>query len=163
MSGHTLTWPAGELRGRRGECDALDALIEAVRGGESRALVLRGESGIGKTALLEYALGSAGDLRIARAGCVESEMELAFATLHQLCATMLDRLEQLPGPQRTALATVFGLDHGPPPDRFLVGLSVLGLLSETGEERPVLWVVDDAQWLDRASAQALGFVARRLL
>ena len=126
-------------------------------------LVVRGEAGIGKTALLEYAIESASDLRIVRAVGVESEMELAFAGLHQLCAPMLDRFERLPGPQRDALATTFGLNLGAVPHRFLVGLAVLSLLSEVAEEQPLLCVVDDGQWLDEASAQVLGFVARRLL
>ena len=131
--------------------------------GAAAALVLAGEAGVGKTALLEYAIASASDLRVLRAVGVESEMELAFAALHQLCAPLLDRLERLPVPQRDALQTTFGLRAGPVPDRFFVGLAVLGLLSEVAEERPLLCVVDDAQWLDRASAQALAFVARRLL
>jgi DNA-binding CsgD family transcriptional regulator/tetratricopeptide (TPR) repeat protein len=125
--------------------------------------VLRGEPGVGKTALLEYVIESASDLRVGRAVGVESEMELAFAALHQLCAPMLDRLERLPGPQRDALGTAFGLSAGDAPDRFLVGLAALTLLAEVAEERPLVCLVDDAQWLDRASAQALAFVARRLL
>jgi DNA-binding CsgD family transcriptional regulator len=151
------------LRGRCRECEVLDRLLEALRGGQSGALVLRGESGIGKTELLEYALDSASDLRVLRAVGVESEMELTFAALHQLCAPLLDRLPRLPDPQREALGAAFGLSSGGVPDRFLVGLAVLGLLSDVAEERPVLCVVDDAQWLDRTSAQALAFVARRLL
>jgi DNA-binding CsgD family transcriptional regulator len=151
------------LRGRRGECAVLDELLEAARRGRSGALVVRGEPGVGKTALLKYAIDAASDLRVLRAVGVESEMELAFAALHQLCAPMLDRLDRLPGPQRDALATTFGLSAGPVPDRFWVGLAVLGLLSEVAEERPLLCVVDDAQWLDHASAQGLAFVARRLL
>jgi DNA-binding CsgD family transcriptional regulator len=151
------------LRGRRDESAVLDELLEAARHGRSGALVVRGEPGVGKTALLEYAIDAASDLRVVRAVGVESEMELAFAAVHHLCAPMLDRLDRLPGPQRDALATTFGLSAGPVPDRFLVGLAVLGLLSEVAEERPLLCVVDDAQWLDRASAQALAFVARRLL
>jgi DNA-binding CsgD family transcriptional regulator len=141
----------------------LDQLLEAVRAGRSGALVVRGEPGVGKTALLESAIESASDLRVARAVAVESEMELAHAALHQLCGPMLDRLERLPAPQRDALGTVFGLSAGDAPDRFLVGLAALGLLSEVAEEQPLLCVVDDAHWLDRASAQALAFVARRLL
>jgi DNA-binding CsgD family transcriptional regulator len=125
--------------------------------------VLRGEAGIGKTALLEYAIESAADLRVLRAVGCESEMELAFAALHPLCAPLLDRLDRLPGPQRDALQTTFGLSAGPVPDRFFVGLAVLALLSDVAEERPILCVVDDAQWLDKASAQTLAFVARRLL
>ena len=127
------------------------------------SLVLRGEAGVGKTALLEYLLERASGCRIARAAGVESEMELAFAGLHQLCAPMLDRLERLPGPQGDALGTAFGLREGDAPDRFLVGLAVLSLLSEVAEEQPLVCVVDDAQWLDQASAQVLAFVARRLL
>jgi DNA-binding CsgD family transcriptional regulator len=125
--------------------------------------VVRGEPGVGKTALLEYAINAASDLRVVRAVGVESEMELAFAALHQVCAAMLDRLDRLPVPQRDALAITFGFSAGPVPDRFLVGLAALGLLAEVAEERPLLCVVDDAQWLDHASAQALSFVARRLL
>ena len=151
------------LRGRRSECEVLDGLLEVVRGGRSGALVVRGEAGVGKTALLEYAIESASDLRVVRAVGVESEMELAFAALHQLCAPMLDRIDRLPGPQHDALGIAFGLRAGAVPDRFFVGLAVLSLLSEVAEERPLVCVVDDAQWLDRASAQTLGFVARRLL
>ena len=151
------------LLGRRNECAVLDGLLEAVRSGRSDALVVRGEAGAGKTALLDYAIESASDLSVFRAVGVESEMELAFGALHQLCAPLLDRLERLPRPQRDALATTFGLSAGAVPDRFLVGLAVLTLLSEVAEERPVLCVIDDAQWLDRASALALSFVARRLL
>ena len=141
----------------------MERLLDDVRAGRSGALVIRGEPGVGKTALLQFALESGSDLRVARAVGVESEMELAYAALHQLCAPMLDRLEGLPAPQRDALRTVFGLTAGGAPDRFLVGLAALGLLSEVAEEQPLLCVVDDAQWLDRASAQALAFVARRLL
>jgi tetratricopeptide (TPR) repeat protein len=151
------------LRGRRQQCGVLDGLLADVRAGRSRVLVVRGEPGIGKTALLDYAIQSASGFRVARAAGVESEMELAFAALHQLCAPMLDRLERLPGPQHDAGGVAFGLSAGNAPDRFLVGLAVLSLLSEVGEERPLLCLVDDAQWLDRASAQALAFVARRLL
>jgi DNA-binding CsgD family transcriptional regulator len=152
-----------ELRGRRSECESLDRLVEDVRGGQSRVLVLRGEAGVGKTALLEYLVANASGCRIARAAGVESEMELAFAGVHQLCAPVLSHLAHLPGPQRDALGTAFGLRAGAATDRFLVGLAVLSLLSEVAEERPLVCVVDDAQWLDRASAQVLGFVARRLL
>ena len=150
------------LRGRKSECAALDGMIAAVRGGESRALVVRGDAGVGKTALLEYAVESASGLRVLRAVGVESEMELPFAALHQLCAPVLDHLERLPAPQREALRIVFGLSAGPPPDRFLVALAVLTLVAEVAGERPLLCVVDDAQWLDQASAGTLGFVARRL-
>ena len=151
------------LRGRRDECAVLDRLLDGPRAGRSGALVLGGEAGVGKTALLDYAIASAPDLRVLRATGVESEMELAFAALHQLCAPLLDRLDRLPGPQRDALQTTFGLHAGMVPDRLFVGLAVLSLLSEVAEGRPVLCVVDDAQWLDRASAQTLAFVARRLV
>src|SRR3954468_19993927 len=149
--------------GRRSESDTLDRLLEAVRAGESRALVIRGEPGVGKTALLEYVAEHATACRVARAAGVQAEMELAFAGLHQLCAPMLDRLDRLPGPQRDALGTAFGLTTGHAPDRFLVGLAVLSLLAEVAAERPLVCLIDDAQWLDRASSQALAFVARRLL
>src|SRR5215475_15213939 len=153
---------AVELQGRRRECAVLDRLIEAVRAGESRALVVRGEPGVGKTALLDYMAGNATGCSVVRAVGVQSEMELAFAALHQLCAPMLDRLERLPGPQREALRTAFGMSAGPAPDRFVVGLAVLGLLSEVAAARPLVCLVDDQQWLDHASAQVLAFVARRL-
>ena len=153
---------SGALRGRRSECAVLDGLLEGVRAGHSEVLVVRGEAGVGKTALLDYAVAPALDLRVVRVVGVESEMELAFAALHQLCAPVLDHVGGLPGPQRAALRAAFGLEDGPAPDRFLVGLAVLGLLSEMAGERPLVCVVDDAQWLDRASAQALAFVARRL-
>jgi DNA-binding CsgD family transcriptional regulator len=151
------------LLGRADECALLDQLLADVRRGESRSLVLRGEAGIGKTALLEHLVASASGVTVARAVGVESEMELAYASLHQLCAPLLDRLERLPEPQRDALRVVFGVCAGPAPDRFLVGLAVLSLLSEAAEGRPLLCVVDDAQWLDRTSALTLAFVARRLL
>src|SRR5215469_14121731 len=151
-----------QLLGRRGECEVLDRLVGAVRAGESRALVVCGEPGAGKTALLEYLAGRASGCQVAAAAGIESEMELAFAGVHQLCAPMLDRLGRVPGPQREALRTVFGMSGGPAPDRFVVGLAVLGLLSEEAAERPLVCLVDDTQWLDRASAQVLGFVARRL-
>ena len=124
--------------------------------------MVRGEPGVGKSALLEYLAGQASGCRVARAAGVESEMELAFAGLHQLLAPVLDHLEGLPVPQREALRTAFGLSAGPVPDRFLVGLAVLGLVSEVAADRPLVCVVDDEQWLDRASVQALGFAARRL-
>jgi DNA-binding CsgD family transcriptional regulator len=153
---------SGDLIDRRGECDVLDGLIEAVRRGESRTLVVRGEPGVGKTALLDYLVAHASGCSVAHAAGVQSEMELAFAGLHQLCAPALDRIERLPAPQRDALRTAFGLSPGPAPDRFVVGLAVLGLLSDAAEEQPLVCVVDDEQWLDRASAQVLAFVARRL-
>jgi DNA-binding CsgD family transcriptional regulator len=154
--------PAGVLHDRRSERDALGRLLETVRGGQSRVLVVSGEAGVGKTALLESAIESASGFRVARAVGVESEMELAFAALQQLCAPMLDRLDRLPAPQRDALAVAFGLSAGNPPDRFLVGLAVLSLLAEVAGEQPLLCIVDDTQWLDRVSVQALVFVARRL-
>ena len=151
------------LLNRHAERAALGRLLDAARAGHSGVLVVRGVPGIGKTALLEDAIESASGFRVARTVGVESEMELAFAALHLLCAPMLDRVDRLPGPQRDALAVAFGLTAGPVPDRFLVGLAALSLLSEVAAERPLLCVVDDAQWLDLVSAQVLGFVARRLL
>jgi predicted ATPase len=151
------------LFGRRDEREALDRLLADVRGSRSGSIVVHGEAGIGKTALLDYALRSASGCRIARATGVESEMELAFGGLHQLCAPFLDRADRLPEPQRDALGTVFGLNTASPPDRFLVGLAVLSLLADVAEERPLVCLVDDAQWLDQVSAQILAFVARRLL
>jgi DNA-binding CsgD family transcriptional regulator len=158
-----LRGSAGQLRGRRRECDLLDRLLDAVHAGESRALGVRGEPGVGKTALLEYLAENASGCRVARVVGVQSEMELAFAGVHQLCGPMLDRLERLPGPQGEGLRTTFGLSSGSAPDRFLVGLAVLSLLAEVAEEHPLICLVDDAQWLDQASAQVLGFVARRLV
>jgi DNA-binding CsgD family transcriptional regulator len=153
---------ARRLLGRRGECAALDQLVSSVRAGHSQALVLRGGAGVGKSALLEYVVQRASGCGIARAAGVESEMELAYAGLQQLCAPFLDRLERLPSPQRDALGTAFGVRYGDAPDRFLVGLAVLSLLSDLAEQQPRVCVLDDAQWLDAASAQALAFVGRRL-
>jgi DNA-binding CsgD family transcriptional regulator len=151
------------LTGRDVECGVLDQLVEAVKhADESRALVVHGEAGVGKTALLDHLAGHAQGCRVARAAGVQSEMELAFAGLHQLCAPMLDRLDQLAVPQRDALRTAFGMSAGPAPDRFLIGLAVLSLLSHVAEERPLVCLVDDEQWLDHASAHILAFVARRL-
>ncbi|WP_328520462.1 ATP-binding protein [Kribbella sp. NBC_00359] len=153
-----------ELRGRQSECATLDALVARVRAGASQVLVLRGEAGVGKTALLDYlASGLGPSCRLARAAGVESEVELPFSGLHQLCAPMLDHLDGLPGPQRDALATAFGMHAGPPPDRFLVGLAVLSLFADVAEEEPLVCVIDDAQWFDPISAQTLAFVARRQL
>src|SRR5437868_151991 len=154
--------PGSMLRGRRDECAVLDGLVDGARAGRSGAVVVPGDAGVGRTALIEYVIASASDLGVMRAVGVESERELAFAALHQLCVPVLDRLERLPGPQRDALRVTFGLSEGPVPDRFLVGLAALGLLAEAAEERALVCVVDDAQWLDTASAQALAFVARRL-
>jgi DNA-binding CsgD family transcriptional regulator len=149
------------LVGRRDECEALDGLIADVRVGRSRAIVLRGEAGVGKSALLGYLSDRVTDWRVATAVGVESEMELAYSGLHQICAHMLDRLDRLPVPQRDALETVFGLSVGPAPEPFLVGLATLTLFAEVAEEQPLVCIVDDAQWLDQASAQIIGFVARR--
>jgi DNA-binding CsgD family transcriptional regulator len=159
-------WPghATGLTGRAGERDALDRLVGAIRVGESRVLVVRGDPGVGKSVLLDYLAGRASEAgcRITRAVGVQSEMELAFAGLHQLCAPLLDRGAHLPAPQANALQIALGAAAGPPPDPFLVGLAVLSLLSGAAGDRPLVCVIDDEQWLDQASAQALGFVARRL-
>ena len=155
--------PGVGLLGRQREREALGRLLEAARGGRGGVLVLHGDPGVGKTALLEHAVGAGPDFRVVRAGGVEGEMELAFAALQHLCAPILGLVERLPDPQREALSVAFGLSAGRPPDPFLVGLAVLGLVSEAAEERPLLCLVDDAQWLDGSSARALAFVARRLL
>src|SRR4051794_30145568 len=147
---------------REGEQSELAERLTAVRSGESRALVVRGDAGVGKTALMDHALGSVASARTLRARGVESEMELAYAALHQLCAPLLDGLPELPEPQRDALRTIFGQYPGPPPERFMVGLSVLSLVSNAARPTPLLCLVEDAQWLDQSSAQVLGFVARRL-
>jgi hypothetical protein len=150
------------LRGRRAQCAELERLLEAMHTGTSGVVVLRGEAGIGKTALLEYTAECAEGCRVARAVGVESEMELPFAGLHQLCAPLLAGLDRLPPPQHEALGTAFGLTSGARPDRFLVGLGFLSLLSEAADQEPLLCLIDDAQWLDQSSAQVLAFVARRL-
>jgi DNA-binding CsgD family transcriptional regulator len=152
-----------QLLGRGAECQALDRLLADALAGQSQVIVVRGEAGAGKSAMLGYLSGKVDGWHVARAVGVESEMELAYSGLHQLCAPMLDHLEQLPVPQREALATVFGRSSGPAPDRFLVGLAALSLFAEVAEHQPLVCIVDDAQWLDEASAQILGFVARRLL
>jgi ATP/maltotriose-dependent transcriptional regulator MalT len=151
------------LLGRASEREALDRLLENVRGGQSAVVVIRGEAGVGKTALLHHCARQASGFRVARIAGVESEMELPFAGLHQLCAPMLGRLGALPEPQQAALGVALGLASGPAPDRFLVALAALSLLAEVATERPLLCLVDDAQWLDAVSGQVLGFVARRLL
>src|SRR3984957_3148423 len=151
------------LIGRQRECTALEGLLREVRGGRSGVIVLRGEPGVGKTALLESVVDSASGFRVARATGVESEAELAFAALQQLLGPILKRLDDLPGPQRDALGAAFGLTASAAPERFLVGLAALSLLSNIAQEQPLLCVVDDAQGLDSASAQAFAFVARRLL
>jgi DNA-binding CsgD family transcriptional regulator len=155
--------PSSGLLGRGNECEVLGRFVAGVQAGQSRVLVLRGEAGVGKTALLQHLSATATGCRIARAAGVESEMELAFAGLQALCAPMLGRLGHLPSPQREALNTAFGLNAGPPPDRFLVGLAALSLLADAAEDQPLVCIVDDAQWLDRVSAQTLAFVGRRLL
>ena len=147
---------------RRAECARLDRLLADARNGASGAVVVRGEAGVGKSALLDYLLANAAGCRVVRAAGVESEMELPFAALYQLCTPFLNGVERLPGPQRDALGTAFGLTSGPPPDRFLVAVGVLSLLSDSAEVQPLVCLVDDAQWIDRASSQVLGFVARRL-
>ena len=151
------------LRGRDDACVFLDRLVKDVRAGQSQVLVVRGDPGVGKSALLEYVAQSASGCRVARAAGSEYEMELPYAGMHQLCASMLDLMEQLPEPQRDALETAFGLSAKPPPDRFVVGLAILGLLSEAAENQPLICVVDDVQWMDKTSALTLAFVARRLL
>ena len=152
-----------ELIDRHAERDTLNRLVAAVRDGEGRALVVCGEAGVGKTALLDYLADNASGCRVVRTAGCQSEMELAFAALHQLCTPLLEGLTRLPAPQRDALRIAFGMGSGSTPDRFLVGLAVLNLLSDAAEPQPLICVVDDEQWLDRASAQVLGFVARRLV
>jgi DNA-binding CsgD family transcriptional regulator len=151
------------LIGRANECAVLDEALAEMRAGQSKVFVLRGEAGAGKTALLEYLQERAAGYRVLRAVGVEAEMELAFSGLHQLCAPLIEHLGRLPPPQRDALATVFALRAGDAPDPFLVGLATLTLLAEASEELPTVIVVEDAQWLDQASAQLLGFVGRRLV
>ncbi|MGH8914249.1 MAG: helix-turn-helix transcriptional regulator [Acidimicrobiia bacterium] len=151
------------LYGRSEEREALEQLLSGVGTARAQVLVIQGEAGVGKTALLEYLATNAPTYRVERAVGIESEMELAFAGVHQLCAPMLGRLGELPGPQREALGIAFGLSSGTAPDRFLVGLAVLHLFSAVAEKQPLICLIDDAQWLDRNSAQVLAFVARRLL
>ena len=153
---------AAALMDRAGERSALDGLLATVRAGRSQVLVLHGEAGVGKTALLDYLAGQAAGCRVVRAAGVQSEMELAFAGLHQLCAPLLRWIGLVPEPQRDALNTAFGISPGPAPDRLLIGLAVLSLLSAAAGDEPLVVVIDDLQWLDQASSQALGFVARRL-
>src|ERR1700749_504023 len=155
--------PPPRLFGRTGELEVLRRLIANVRSGQSAVLVVRGEPGIGKTELLRHLVAEASGFGVARVAGVESEMELPFAGLPQLCAPMLGRLWSLAEPQRRGLSVAFGLASGESPDRFLVALATLSLMAEAAEEQPMLCVVDDAQWLDEASAQGLGCVARRLL
>ena len=155
--------PGPALIGRRSECEVLDRLLTDVRAHSSRVLVLRGEAGVGKSALMEYVASASAGCRVVRTAGVESEMELPFAGVHQLCAPMLSRIDDLPGPQRDALGTAFGLVAGDAADRFLIGLAVLSLLSAVADDQPLVCLVDDAQWLDQVSTQVLVFVARRLL
>jgi hypothetical protein len=152
----------GAMLGRERECAALDTLLQGVRTGHSRVLVVRGEAGIGKSALLDHLAARAADHQVQRTAGVESELELPYSGLHQLCAGMLDHLERVPGPQRDALLTALGHAAGEAPDRFLVGLAVLGLMADVAARRPLVCLIDDAQWLDHSSAQTLTFVARRL-
>src|SRR3982074_567785 len=152
-----------QLIGREREREALDRLLDGVRGGRGGVLVADGEAGVGKTALLEYAVEAAREFRTARTSGIEAEMALPFAAVHQLCSPFLELMDHLPQPQHEALGVALGLITGPAPNPFLVGLAVLGLLPVVAEEQPLVCVVDDAQWLDSASARALAFVARRLL
>src|ERR1700731_5346973 len=158
-----LTAPEGHLVGRHHEREVLGRLLDAARDGDGGVLVVHGEPGVGKTALLEWTVEEGRQLRVLRTIGVEGEMELPFAALQQLCSPILDRSERLPDPQRDALGVAFGLSAGQAPNPFLVGLAALGLLSEASEERPLLCSVDDAQWLDLESARALPCVARPLL
>ena len=151
-----------EMLGRRAERAELDGLLGAARQGNSRALVLHGDAGIGKTSLLDFAVTTAGDFEVVRIDGFESERDLAFAGVHRLLVPFLDGVSRLPAPQRSALESAFGLGHGEPPNRFLVGLGTLSLLAEAASARPLLCVVDDAHCLDDESLAVLGFVARRL-
>src|SRR6476469_8098886 len=155
--------PGAQLLGRQRERAVLAGLLDGARRGEGGVLVVHGEPGVGKTALLDWMVEEGRQLRVLRAVGVEGEMELPFAALQQLCSPILDRSERLPDPQRDALEVAFGLSAGPAPDPFLVGLAVLGLLAEAAEDQRLVCVVDDAQWLDSASARTLAFVARRLV
>src|SRR3984885_209188 len=153
----------GGSRRRSLEAARPGRLLTGIRSGRSGVLVIRGEPGIGKTALLEQLIDEAAGCTVARATGVQADMELPFAGLQQLFGSMLGSLDRLPDPQRDAVEVAFGLRSGPAPDRFEVGLAILGLLAEAADEGPLLCVVDDAQWLDQASARTLGFVARRLM
>ena len=151
------------FRDRISERDALDRLLDSARSGRSAVLVVRGEAGVGKTALLRYAARRASGFRLAEIAGIEAEMELPFAGLHQLCAPMLEGLDAIPDHQKAALGVALGLSAGETPDRFLVALAALGLLTSSAEKEPLLCLADDVQWLDRATRQVLGFVGRRLL
>ena len=150
------------LLDRTAETGALEGVQAAVRDGLSGVLVLRGEAGVGKSALLDWAAEQAGDMQVARVAGAEAEMDMGFAGLHQLLVPFMAGLEGLPAPQQQALKSAFGLVAGPPPDRFLVGLAALTVLTDAAAARPVLCLIDDVQWLDRVSIEVLGFVARRL-
>ena len=154
---------AGRLHGRQRERAVLERLLDTARDGHGAVLVVHGDPGVGKTALLEYAVDAGQDFRVVRTAGVEGEMQLDYAALQQLCSPILELIERLPDLQRDALGVAFGLSAGQAPSPFLVGLAALGLLSEAAEQQPLLSLVDDAQWLDGASARALAFVARRLL
>lgn len=153
----------GTLLGRRTECAQLDHLVSEVAAGASRVLVIRGDAGAGKSALLGYLASQVTGWRVTSVVGVQSEMELAFSGLHQLCMPLLGHLNAIPGPQRDVLATLFGIGFGPAPDRFLIGLATLSLLAEAAERQPLLCLIDDGQWLDQPTSQTLAFVARRLL
>jgi hypothetical protein len=155
--------PGQRLRGRACECEALAGLVSEAHSGSSRVVVLRGEAGVGKTALLDYVAERASGFRCVEMAGVQSDMELAFAGLQQMCAPLLNHLDELPEPQREALNVAFGRGVGPTPDRFLVGLAVLSLIAAAANDQPLLCVVDDVQWLDQVSVQTLAFVARRLM
>jgi len=155
--------PRARLRGRHGEQERLGRLLTGIRSGRSGILVVRGEAGIGKTALLEQFVEQAAGCMVARATGVQADMELPFAGLQQLFGSTLGSLERLPDPQRDAVEVAFGLRSGTAPDRFEVGLAMLALLAEVAEQEPIVCIVDDAQWLDQASARTLAFVARRLM
>jgi hypothetical protein len=164
MTAHSgIGSPAAGLTGRRSEHDVLDRFVADVRAGQGRALVVRGGPGVGKTELLRHLIAEVPGFGVTQVTGVESEMELPYAGLYQLCAPMLGRLGSLADPQRRALSVAFGLASGESPDRFLVALAALSLIEEAVQERPLLCIVDDAQWLDQASALVLGFIARRLL
>ena len=154
---------AARLVGRQRERAVVDRLLDSARDGRGAVVVVHGDPGFGKTALLEYAVEAGHDFRLVRTSGAEGEMELDYAAMQRLCSPLLEFIERLPGPQRDALSVAFGLSGGKAPSPFLVGLAVLGLLSEAAEQRPVLCLVDDAQWLDGASGAALAFVARRVL
>src|SRR5437764_6404345 len=155
-----VLWSGRPLLGREREREVLGRLLGGVRGGHGGVLVMRGDAGVGKTALLEYTVEAGRGFRIARTSGIEAEMALPFAAVQQLCSPFFELLERLPQPQHDALGVAFGLSTGPAPNPFLVGLAVLGLLAEAAEDQPLVCVVDDAQWLDSASARTLAFVAR---